>query len=911
MTLEEIDKKVRSLCEEKYPDMSAKQKDQLDKELLSLSLFPEFYNKYVDYISTVESTGKAIFDTNENNLIVPYVLGITSCPPSSSKKITKWSQYGDCPDIDTDIEDRDIALDIYYDIFGKERVLPVSNFNSIKMKTAIKDVARLYGVDVKRIEKITTKMDMKMNEVPPDDSDSDGEDDSDEWSALEVVISNFPDMQNIIDEYPGIERDINYVVLSNAYRTLSRHAGGIIVADNLYQISPVVKSKSIHQIGYSKNICESMGFIKLDLLGLKTLRIISSCIHQIIYHDQEKWREILERETGSSFILEETDADGNMAPFNPFDITSSDFFIVSSENPKRYPHRYQFIRKFYDLYLSPKKINFADQKVYKRVYQSGVFCGIFQMDSQGMRRTTMSFKPNCIEDISAAVAIYRPGPLKAGVHEMYAENKIKFENGEFIKEHPLIDKVLEPTYGLIVYQEQIMELGATLGKYTERQVQQLRQNVIKKGKDKLTPKLAKEREMLKAQFIKGALENGYEEEKSLILWDKIEGFAAYSFNKSHSVCYGMLSYITAYLLTYYKKEWYTAVMSESENPKSRKRVIGEAQADGVNILGPDLIKSKSKWSVDGENNLRFGFSDVKGIGEKAVVQVVMAQKGNHIHKGFENVWEFFQSPIIKWNTVNKTAISSLFFSGAFDSQMDEILQYFSSEREFYEVITNSDYRKLLTDHAPEVAIQKIKNQIENYKKRVAKAEEAGGKVPKEKIDIFNASGEAKWTREFMVGEKIKILNWMPEPKVIEFRNYKRSIVYMNGKSEEMMDYSDSKYMDVPTFIDALYNSSKNGNIWSIDNHPQYDKDLVPKCWFRIGAIDQRKTKAGKEFLVIRAIGFENTVSITCWEPYIFDKYIVGDYCLGFIQYDEKWGYSVLRTKPPKFKFPIERYPAIE
>lgn len=906
MTADQAEKFIRRCLEISKVELTPKQTAQLNKEIRSFYLFPDFLATYESWwrelveARKVHGKSHTLVDTNHNNLITPYITGITSCPPVIDQEPTRWSQFGDCPDIDTDIEDRDAAYTICQEIFGKERVGAVSSFTELKLKMAITDVCKLYKLPPNEVKAITTKLSK----------------DAAESEDLNKAIQELPALESLLNQHKGMREDIEALLANGPYRSVGRHAGGYIIADNLQTIAPVFMAGDVLQVGYSKKNCEKLGLIKLDLLGLLTLRMISDAIHEIIHHHRDEWREKLEAHVGKKMRQEwVVDDDGCMEAFDPFDYSSGDFVVVANGNREKYDHRFKFIHAFYDLVLSPEVIDFNDQNVYETVYNGNRYCGVFQMESEGMRRTASSFKPNCIGDISAAVAIYRPGPLAAGVHELYATNKLKWEAGEKVEEHPIIDKVLEPTYGLIVYQEQIMQLGAELGKYEPKQVQRMRQNIIKYGKEKLTPELAAEREALKAQFLKGSEENGYPVEKAQELWEKIEAFASYSFNLSHSFCYGVVSFITAYLLTYHKLEWYTAVLNNSN--KSEK-MIAEVLADKVELLPPDIIESRMQWSIS-NGKIRFGLGNIDGVGEKAAINIIEAQRGSDKVPGFDNVWSFFKHPMIQWKNVNTRVIGALVRSGCFDSQKDEIFQHFANMRCFHDTIVTTDYRKLfISEPTPEEAIQKILDKKARYDTAIAKWEtesqefENGTrdklkKMPKEPPIFFDLSD---WSRYERVEAMTSLLGYLPPPEFVEYRQYRLWIHSQPGMTPPVEQRCEIVYSEKVSTDEFIRRVEADGMI-AIDEHPNYHNQLVPKCWFRIAGISRRQTAKGAKFLIIHAAGKSDTIEVKCWQPEIFDGIIPSDFAAGYIEYDEKWGYSVTRSKPPKLKYPIVRFPAMD
>jgi DNA polymerase-3 subunit alpha len=299
-------------------------------------------------------------------------------------------------------------------------------------------------------------------------------------------------------------------------RSVSRHAGGVVVGDDLKKHMPLIASGGVVQTPWSEgqNVrhLEPLGFIKFDVLGLTTLAIMEGAI----YH-------ILRRHHGI-------------------------------ENPS-----FDQIRDFYEQNLHPDVIDLEDQKVYKDIFQAGKWAGIFQFANEGAQKLCSNSKVESIIDLSAVTSIYRPGPLSAGVDKDYIEAK---DSPQYIKyDHPIIREILEPTYGFMIFQEQIAQLAAELGKdLTLDDGNKLRKLLTKKG---LSEKKLRQKEDIRQKFLEGCYEKGYKGGKEL--WRKFEYFSGYGFNKSHAVCYSIISYQCAWLYKYFPSEWMAAFLqSETE-----------------------------------------------------------------------------------------------------------------------------------------------------------------------------------------------------------------------------------------------------------------------------------------------------------------------------------------------------------
>ena len=287
------------------------------------------------------------------------------------------------------------------------------------------------------------------------------------------------------------------------------------------------------------------------------------------------------------------------------------------------------------------------------VFSRGDTDGVFQVESSGMRQYLRMLRPNCFEDIIAMLALYRPGPLGSGMVDEF----IKRKHGEVDVTYPLpsLEGCLKDTYGVIVYQEQVMQIAQIVAGYTLGGADLLRRAMGKKNAEAM----AKERTL----FVDGAVKNGTSKEKATEIFDLMEKFAEYGFNKSHATAYALLSYQTAYLKANYPSEYMAAVMSRSlSNITDITKLMDECKAMGIQTLGPDVNESNLKFTVNHDGNIRFGLGAVKGVGEAAVQSIVEERNTNGPFKG---IFDFVQR--VNLNACNKKNMECLALAGGFDS----------------------------------------------------------------------------------------------------------------------------------------------------------------------------------------------------------------------------------------------------
>lgn len=295
-------------------------------------------------------------------------------------------------------------------------------------------------------------------------------------------------------------------------------------------------------------------------------------------------------------------------------------------------------------------IGLEDEKTYE-LYARGETTGLFQFESPGMKKYLRELKPNRFEDLIAMNALYRPGPMEyipSFVNRKHGKEKIVYDI-------PEMEEYLKDTYGITVYQEQVMLLSQKLAGFSRGQADSLRKAMGKKIKAMMDD--------LKEKFLEGCLKNGYKKETVEKVWKDWEAFAQYAFNKSHSTCYAYVSYQTAYLKAHYPAEFMAAVLSRNLNDIKKITIfMDECKRMGMKVLGPDVNESKLKFIVNKEGNIRFGLAAIKGVGEGPGIKIIEEREQNG---PFKNLFDFIQR--VDLHAVNKRILEALARSGAFDS----------------------------------------------------------------------------------------------------------------------------------------------------------------------------------------------------------------------------------------------------
>ena len=543
--------------------------------------------------------------------LVAYVLGITQVDPIRNGLL--FSRFlradgTDYPDIDYDVSDAFGLKEILAEEWGNTTVVPISNFNTLQLRSLIKDISKFYEVPFPEVNSVTARM---VKEATPKAKEKNGIKAGMYVPTFDEVMEFSDSLQSFLRKYPNIRTHVETIY--GQVRSVSRHAGGVVIGEDLDKHMPLICSAGVVQTPWSEgqNVrhLEPLGFIKFDLLGLSTLEMIESAVGHVLnkYH--------------------------------------------GVENPT-----FDQIKQYYDENLHPDKIDLNDSEVYKNIFHKGKFVGVFQFTNGGAQRLAMKAKPNNIIDISAITSIYRPGPLSANVDKSYVKAKNNPQDIQYA--HDLVKEVTAETAGFMIFQEQIALLAHKLGdQITLDEGNKLRKLLTKKG----TGKGHEEKDKIKEKFIRGCVAKSIDRATADSLWRNFEYFSGYGFNKSHAVAYSIISYQCAWLLNYYPECW-TAAFLDKE-PESRKEsAISLAKKHGFDIRTVDINKSGSQWEVEG-NVLIQPLNSIKGLGDKAIEQIMT-------HRPFSVIEDLLFSEDIIYSKLNKKALGSLALSGALDCLSD-------------------------------------------------------------------------------------------------------------------------------------------------------------------------------------------------------------------------------------------------
>jgi len=546
--------------------------------------------------------------------LVAYALGITQVDPIKynllfSRFLRKDTE--DYPDIDYDVGDPMALKETLIEEWGGNTVVPISNFNKLQLRSLIKDISKLYSIPFLEVNAVTSKM---MSEATPIAKKIKGIKAGVYTPNFEEVMEYSHSLKRFLEKYPKIKTHVE--ALMGQVRSVSRHAGGVVIGEDLDKRMPLINSGGVTQTPWSEGQhirqLEPMGFIKFDILGLSTLKMIEGAIYHILkrHHDIEE-------------------------------------------------PSFEQIKEYYDKNLHPETINLNDSAVYKNIFQKGKWAGIFQFTEKGAQTFCKRVKPKNIIDIAAITSIFRPGPLSANVHESYVEAR---KNASDIKYgHKIVREITKETYGFLIFQEQIALLAHKLGKNLSLdEGNLLRKLLTKKGTGKTNEKKNK----IHRKFVEGCESKGISNKKAQEIWQKFEYFSGYGFNKSHAISYSIISYQCAWLLNYYPSEWMAAFLDKE--PESRKeKAINLAKKFGYKIEPMSINKSGVVWEISDDNKtLIQPLTSIKGLGEKAIEQIID-------HRPFNTIEEFLFNDEIVYAKLNKKAIDVLIRAEVLNELMDE------------------------------------------------------------------------------------------------------------------------------------------------------------------------------------------------------------------------------------------------
>ncbi|PIQ83709.1 MAG: DNA polymerase III subunit alpha [Candidatus Omnitrophica bacterium CG11_big_fil_rev_8_21_14_0_20_63_9] len=579
---------LRELCANglhgRYPQQSDALKQRLEHELsvIQQAGYTSYFLIVWDFVRFAKERGIPVGPGRGSaaGSLVSYCLGITDIDPLRYDLLFERflnPQRVTQPDIDIDFcyERRGEVIEYVIQKYGKTSVAQIITFGTMQAKAVVRDVARVMKMSYAEADRLA--------KLIPNELDI----------TLSRALAEVPELIHLYRTNEQIKQLMDTaLVLEGLTRHASTHAAGITIADKpLTDYAPLFKSNdgSI-TTGFDMTSLEHIGLLKIDMLGLRTLTVISETV------------KLAERRRGVLINLEAL----------PLDDAATYQLLARAET-----------------------------------------MGVFQLESSGMRDLLKKIKPSQFEDIISVIALFRPGPIGSGMLDEFMKRKhgqipIKYE-------HPRLEPILKTTYGVIVYQEQVMRVASDLAGFSLAQADLLRRAMGKKIADVM--------EAQRKAFVDGCKKNGISDRHANRIFDLMEHFAGYGFNKSHSAAYAMISYRTAYLKAHYPVEFMTALLtSEMGNTDKLVVYLDEGKRTGLRVLPPDVNESQSAFTAVDDRSIRCGLGVIKNVGLGAIDSIIAARESLGRFQSIEAVCRD-----VDLRLVNRKVCESLIKAGACDS----------------------------------------------------------------------------------------------------------------------------------------------------------------------------------------------------------------------------------------------------
>jgi DNA polymerase-3 subunit alpha len=535
--------------------------------------------------------------------IVAYALRITDLDPIPYNLLFERflnPERVSMPDFDIDFcqNRRDEVIHYVSQKYGEDNVGQIITFGSLKAKSVLRDVCRVFGLPYSEGDRIAKLVPEVLNITLK------------EAIEMEPRLKEMVEKPTVLGTLEGGREVTSKEVLDIAlaleglHRQAGMHAAGVVIADKpLWEFVPVYSPPGERTLitQFAKDEVEAAGLVKFDFLGLKTLTVIQHALD----------------------LINRGRPEGEKLERHHIPLDDKDTFALISR---------------------------------------GDTAGVFQMESSGFTEMVVKLRPSCFEDVIAAGALYRPGPLDSGMVDVFINRKHGRE--KVVYPHPNLEPVLKDTYGVIVYQEQVMQISQVLGGYTLGRADLLRRAMGKKKAEVMQAE--------RAGFLEGCQKNQVDPKVAGEIFDLMEKFAEYGFNKSHSAAYGLITLHTAWLKAHYPVEFMAALLtSEKDNTDKVVAHIAEAREAGHEVLPPDVNLSDFEFgAVNGK--IRFGLGAIKGVGEGAIESIIEARS-----KGiFKDLFDFCER--VDSRKVNRKVVEALVKAGAFDFEKRPRRQLFES-----------------------------------------------------------------------------------------------------------------------------------------------------------------------------------------------------------------------------------------
>ena len=627
----------------RYGDtLSDEQAERIEFELKTICKmgFPDYFLIVQDFIAAARSEGISVGPGRGSaaGSAVAYCLKITNIDPIKYDLLFERFLNPDrinMPDVDIDFDDdgRYRVFQYIEEKYGKEQISHVITYGTMAAKSAIKDVARVSRMSIDESNRLT-----KMIPDKPIVQMEDAEDPFNEGDTLEEGQKLIEKEVEIDDpENPGSK-----IKVKKQFKKYKKEVSYKPKLKNCYKLIPELKEELTNGSEETKDVLNYAAKLEgcVRQTGVHACAMIigrsnlTEYIPICVANDKLTGEEVWVSQYDGHYIEEV-----GMLKMDFLGLRTLSIIKECQAN----------IKKRFGIEFDIEKIPIDDKETYE-LYSRGDTTSVFQFESPGMKEWLIKLQPTRFEDLIAMNALYRPGPMD------YIPDFVERKQGRKPIEYdlPAMEDILQDTYGITVYQEQVMLLSRKLADFTRGEADTLRKAMGKKIIDLLNS--------LKDKFINGGIKNGHPQEILEKIWKDWVKFASYAFNKSHATCYAWVSYQTGWLKAHYPAEFQAANLTKNlSNMEEIKKIMDDCKKNGIKVLNPDINESDAKFTVNKSGDIRFGLGGIKGFGDNIVRAILAEREENGL---FEDIYDFVERMS---GMVNRKAFEALLFSGAFDS----------------------------------------------------------------------------------------------------------------------------------------------------------------------------------------------------------------------------------------------------
>lgn len=593
---EGLEKRLEIILDKAGPDYEERRQAYVDRLNFELDIiiqmgFPGYFLIVMDFIQWAKEHQIPVGPGRGSGAgsVVAYSLLITDLDPLEYDLLFERflnPERVSMPDFDIDfcMDNRDRVIEYVAETYGRMAVSQIVTFGTMAAKAVVRDVARVQGKSYGLADRLSKMIPFEVG------------------MTLQKAFEQEEQVRKFLEE-DGEAQEIwdMALQLEGIARNCGKHAGGVVIAPTkLTDFAPLYCDERGEGLvtQYDKDDVESVGLVKFDFLGLRTLTIIDWAVKMV---NERREKEALQ----------------------PINID---------------------------------RIDLEDKTTFEML-QRAETTAVFQLESRGMKDLIRRQLPSCFEDIIALVALFRPGPLQSGmvddfINRKHGREQVAYPHPKY--QHEELKPVLEPTYGIILYQEQVMQIAQIIGNYTLGGADLLRRAMGKKKAEEM----AKQREI----FMEGAQRRGIDADLASNLFDLMEKFAGYGFNKSHSAAYALVAYQTAWLKAHYPAEFMAAVMSaDMQNTDKIVTFVDECNSMGLNLTPPNVNAGQLGFSVNDEGDIVYGLGAIKGLGDGAIESIIENRKNDGPYK---DLFDFCSR--VDLRKVNKRSLEALVLAGAID-----------------------------------------------------------------------------------------------------------------------------------------------------------------------------------------------------------------------------------------------------